>query len=280
MAIYTTKRLRCYRWLCENIRPDYLDDPQPKFIPSTDQDWAEIIYLGSIHGVLPALYVKLSKAKAHQFIPKDFLEALEGFYELNSLFNFSLREQILNTTQILNNHHINPVWLKGAITLLSPIWETTSRTMLDLDLWIPGADDQLKTLSVLSDNGYSIQPESVGHDYSLSQHYPPVIKPGQPARLEVHRSIVALECSELLGNELASSQVQWLNNESYTYGIPSEDAQIMQSYLQCTEQASDSMCPRTTPRLMKMLDFLERFSSKEQLNSWFASNQAESLPIS
>lgn len=273
MAFNTNKKLKYYQWICEAIRPTYLDGSSSAFIPDTEEAWGAIIHLGSIHGVLPTLHLKLNKIEGQQSAPEEFLEALEGFYELNCLFNSSLREQILNTTRTLNEHKISPVWLKGSIALLSSNWERMPRSMLDLDLWIPEIDEQTKTLNILSNEGYSIQPESIGLDYSLHQHYAPIIKSGQPARLEIHRSITPLRCSSLLSSQEAASQIQWINNQDSKYGIPSEEVQIIQSYLQCTEQASDSNYPRTTPRLMKILDFLERFSSKEQLNGWFASNQ-------
>jgi hypothetical protein len=46
----------------------------------------------------------------------------------------------------------------------------------------------------------------------------------------------------------------------------------MQSYLQCTEQASDCLHPRGTARLIKMVDFLDRMDSKDTLQKWFLQN--------
>lgn len=274
MAIYTSRKLKCYQWICSQVRPIGARIKVTNFEPATKADWGEIIFLGSVHGVLPRLYLQLNSVNSTTKVPQDFLEALEGFYELNKLYNFKLRNQVLETTRLLNQQGIKPIWLKGAITLLSPQWEKSPRTMLDLDLYIADQDDQVKTLNSLSAFGYNIQPESVGHDYTHSQHFAPVIKPGCPARLEVHKSIAAISCSDLLSNEQALANIQWISTEELHYGILSNTDQIMQSYLQCTEQASDCLHPRTTPRLMKILDFLDRFSTADELNIWFNQNRA------
>jgi hypothetical protein len=63
-------------------------------MPARDGDWQEIIYLGSIHGVRPRLHQQL-KVSHLGLLPTDVAEALEGFYELNCLFNHRLREQIV-----------------------------------------------------------------------------------------------------------------------------------------------------------------------------------------
>lgn len=278
MAFLTSKKLDYYRWLCQVVCPRQFNG-----IPTTppwhsEKDWQEIIYLASIHGVLPHLYQRLRDDSRLPLIPTDVSRALEGFNELNYLFNSQLRNQIEDTTRVLNANGISPVWLKGACQLLLPDWPSSPRTMLDLDLWIPNQQDQTKALQILENEGYYIQPESVGADYSQSQHYAPIIKTGQPARLEVHRHIVSPNCHELLADESAIQCIEWKHHDGLSYGILSKDDQIMQSYLQCTEQATDCMNPRNTPRVMKIVDFLERFSSIKELNDWFASHEVMARP--
>jgi len=242
-------------------------------MPARDEDWQEIFYLGSIHGVLPRLHEQLKESHSG-LLPTDVSEALEGFYELNCLFNQRLWEQIITVTRLLNNNNIRPVWLKGASMLVTHDWKTSSRTMLDLDLWIPEQNDQLKTLEKLGKAGYFIQPESVGIDYSLCQHYAPIIKEGQPARLEIHRHIVSPHCASLLMDKIALKNVIWMESDDLHYGTLHSDDQIMQSYLQCTEQASDCLHPRGTARLIKMVDFLDRMDSKDMLQKWFSEHSA------
>ena len=271
MALYTSKKLSCYKWLCTAISTFNLAQRQLLTMPARDEDWQEIIYLGSIHGVLPRLHQQL-KVSHLGLLPTDVAEALEGFYELNCLFNHRLREQIITVTLLLNSNNIRPVWLKGASMLMNHDWKTSSRSMLDLDLWIPEQNDQIKTLECLRKDGYFIQPESVGVDYSLCQHYAPVIKDGQPARLEIHRHVVSLQCASLLMDKNALKHVIWMENDGLHFGILNSDDQIMQSYLQCTEQASDCLHPRGTARLIKMVDFLDRMDSKDTLQKWFLQN--------
>lgn len=274
MALYVSKKLSCYKWLCNAICPPCVTNEPPLPIPTSKEDWQEIIYLGSIHGILPSLFEQLQAKHLLELFPADISEALEGFYELNCLFNFQLREQIIATTRSLNIHGIKPVWLKGASNLLSPDWKTSSRTMLDLDFWIPDPKEQLQALEILSKGGYFIQPESIGHDYSLCQHYAPVIKNGQPARLELHRHVVSPACAPLLSDESALNNVIWIKNDDLSFGTLSLDDQIMQSYLQCTEQMSDCFNPRGTARLIKVVDFLERTNSKNLLDKLFSQDSA------
>lgn len=272
MALYVSSNLKHYQWLCKSIGPAYLQQASAFSIPMSNVDWREIIYLASIHGVLPRLFGRLKANQLLEHLPKEVSEALEGFYELNCLFNIQLRDQILATTHLLNSQGITPIWLKGASNLLAPDWESSSRTMLDLDLWIPEPKDQLRAIEILTHDGYYIQPESVGVDDSLSQHYAPIIKSGQPARLEIHRHIVSPFCSTLLPDEDAAKKIICRDQEGCGFGILSPDDQIMQSYLQCTEQGVDCFNPRNTVRLMKMVDFLERFSSPDLVEKWLSQN--------
>ena len=269
MALYVSRKLRHYRWLCNAISPTYLPQGSTLSIPESDNDWPEIIYLASIHGMLPCLFVRLKTNQLLEHLPQDVSEALEGFYELNCLFNIQLRDQIIATTRLLNAQGIKPIWLKGAGNLLASDWESSSRTMLDLDLWIPEPNEQLRAIKILISDGYFIQPDSVGADYGSCQHYAPIIKPGQPARLEIHRHIVSPFCSPLLRDEVAVKKIVWREQENYSFGTLSPDDQIMQSYLQCTEQGIDCFNPRNTVRLMKIVDFLERFVSSELVETWF-----------
>ncbi|MEA9601208.1 nucleotidyltransferase family protein [Polynucleobacter sp. MG-28-Ekke-A2] len=272
MALYVSSKLKHYRWLCKVISPAYLQGKSNLSIPVGDKDWREIIYLASFHGVLPSLFIALRNNQLLDSLPKDLSEALEGFYELNCLFNVQLRDQIISTTRLLNGCGIEPIWLKGAIHLLAPNWRQSSRTMADLDLWIPEPKEQLLAIEILTNDGYFIQPESVGKDYRLSQHYAPIIKSGQPARLEIHRHIVTPFCCALLNDEDALKKVVRGDKEGCSFGILSTEDQIMQSYLQCTEQGADCFNPRNTVGLMKMVDFLERFSSPDHLEKWFSEN--------
>lgn len=272
MALYISRKLKHYQWLCNVVAPDYLRLKSTITVPRGDAVWGEIIYLASIHGVLPCLFERLKTNQLLEYLPADVSEALEGFYELNNLSNTALRDQVLATTRILNSGGIEPVWLKGASILLTPCWESSSRTMLDLDLWIPKENDQLRAIEILTKDGYFMQPESVGADYGPSQHYAPIIKSGQPARLEIHRHVVSPFCSSLLPDKTALEGVICRREGELSYGILSSDDQIMQSYLQCTEQGSDSFNPRNTVRLMKMVDFLERFSSEDLIDKWFSHN--------
>ena len=270
MALYVSQKLKCYKWLCHAISLPNLTNAITLPIPMKNEDWQEIIYLGSVHGVLPRLFEALRDQHRLEFLPADASEALEGFYELNCLFNHRLREQIITVTRLLNVHDIYPVWLKGATNLLAADWKLSSRTMLDLDLWIPDKKDQLRALEILGKDGYFIQPESVGRDYSLCQHYAPIIKTDLPARLEIHRHVVSPACASLLTDESALNTAIWINSDVLSFGTLSLDNQIMQSYLQCTEQAADSLNPRGTTGLMKMVDFLERVNSKNLLDKWFS----------
>jgi len=269
VALYVSRKLRHYQWLCKAISPTYLRQGSTLSIPTSDTEWREIIYMASIHGILPCLFVRLKTNQLLEHLPKDASEALEGFYELNCLFNMQLRDQIIATTSLLNAQGIKPIWLKGASNLLASDWQTSSRTMLDLDLWIPESNEQQRAIEILTNDGYFIQPESVGADYGSCQHYAPIIKPGQPARLEIHRHIVSPFCPPLLPDEIALKKIVWKSEEYGSFGTLSPDNQIMQSYLQCTEQGVDCFNPRNTVRLMKMLDFLGRFASPDLVETWF-----------
>lgn len=151
-------------------------------------------------------------------------------------------------------------------------WAISSRTMLDLDLWVPKPEEQLQALEILGNDGYYIQAESVGHDYASSQHFAPIIKNGEPARLELHRHVVSPACAPLLTDDSALGSVIWVQRDGLSFGVLSPELQIIQSYLQCTEQAVHCLSPRGTVPLMKLVDFLDRQNSINSMESLFSQN--------
>ena len=76
----------------------------------------------------------------------------------------------------------------------------------------------------------------------------------------------------MLSDNAALEGVIWRREGELSFGVLSSDDQTMQSYLQCTEQGVDCFNPRHTVRLMKMVDFLERFSSEDLIDKWISHN--------
>ncbi|OZB49285.1 MAG: hypothetical protein B7X60_01660 [Polynucleobacter sp. 39-45-136] len=275
MAFYASDKVRLYKWLCHVISPIKIKNDHPEKLPACEGDWGKIIHLGSVNGVLPMLYSQLKNNNQLALLPPDLSLALEGFYELNCLFNKRLREQIISTTRLLNHHNINPIWLKGSSNLLAPDWTSSTRTMLDLDLWIPDANDQRSALKILEIDGYRSQSDTLATDYLSHHHYAPLFKVGEPARLELHRHIVSPRCFSLLPDGNSFKNVKWVAGD-INFGTLALNEQIMQSYLQCTEQSTDLLCrPRSTIKIMKIVDFLQRLSSKGiSFSEWMTENPA------
>lgn len=270
MPLKPAERLSTFRWVCAAISPLVGAETLRATQPSSDAAWDHVVNIASANLVMPSLYLALRDKGLLAEVPADLAQALEGVYTLNTLHNTRLRQQMLSVTTALNEVGIPPIWLKGATHLLASDWAQSGRMMLDLDLWIPDLEGQAMVLTCLEEAGYVIQPEWRAKDFSQTQHFAPRVKEGEPARLEVHRTIVNAQASALLPNDQALPRVDWLTWEGTKVGQLSAADRLMHSYIQCAEM-NDLSLGRVA--LMKALDFVERAIALDlpaQPQAWMA----------
>lgn len=173
-------------------------DPTP--IPTKrhrQADWLDVIALANMHLLAPTLYEQMV-AKGHdRDLPDDAADYLALLLDLNERRNAALRRQAVELIRALNALGIQPVLLKGAVTLFDvgdPLQR--SRMMRDLDVLVPPHTLDA-AVAVLRDLGYRVHER-----YARGHHaYGEFVRSGTAGTVDLHTELVdpkyVLPASEL-----------------------------------------------------------------------------------
>lgn len=165
-------------------------------IESDSIDWLKFSALCSDHLILPVIYLKFLSHGVVEYLPDEFSAYLHEIYELNLTRNTRILEQLLEITGILNKSDIYPVFLKGAAHLLDELYTNIGERILgDIDFLVPEKDYFLSA-KLLENNGYSkYENEANYFEVDSLKHYPPLVKEGSAAYIEIHRLVTHKEMS-------------------------------------------------------------------------------------
>ncbi len=148
--------------------------------------WEQFVWMGSHHLVLPALYVKFSKANLLSYLPDELTPYLAEIFNQNLERNKQLLSQIIWIIQLFENTSIRLIFLKGAGAMLDGLYNNPGeRMMVDIDCLV-GVNDFQDTIHLLKNEGYSSQ-EFKPEDLPMMHHYPSLFKPNEPAPIDVHK---------------------------------------------------------------------------------------------
>lgn len=233
------------RWLWACLSP-YLDTPD---MPATHEDWARIFKVADDGLVLPRL--ALTVAEDFKSAPQPVLEYLEIALAMSRLRNEQLREQLVTLIKSLNARGVVPIIMKGATTLLDESADIGARSMLDMDVWTPGADDQRLAVQCLTDLGYCMRDPMSAYEHS--QHFPPFFKDGALSCIELHWAMVYPSYASLVNEEAAAAHSIERRTHGISYRILAADDALTLSYLQCRWS-----CDERSFTTMKWLDLVDR----------------------
>lgn len=247
-----------YRWLCRCLSPVSDRSVLLQGLPQTEAECEAVTLLAARHGVLASLYARLRSLDLLNHVPADWVVALEGLGELHDLQADQLRDQMRVTTRLLNDVGVVPVWLKGATRLLEP--DDRPRMMLDLDLWIPEPGDQQRALAALRGAGFAPRHEPGEPEHRSPQHFEPLFRDGEPARLEVHHRVVSPVADDLMPGRELLAMTEWRSWGGLRIGVLCARHRLLHSLVQCTVM---NPAPRKVGYLplMKALDFVERYAA-------------------
>ncbi|HZK62059.1 MAG TPA: nucleotidyltransferase family protein [Anaerovoracaceae bacterium] len=158
-------------------------------------DWLRFSATCSDHLILPVIYLKFQKQGLLDYLPEEFSDHLKYIYDLNRERNTRILVQLHSITTILNKNDICPVFLKGSAHLLDGLYsDIGERIMGDIDFLIPEKDYH-RTAKIFEDEGYGLYEPFLYFDVAVLKHYPPLVKSGEPAYLEIHRLLSPKELS-------------------------------------------------------------------------------------
>ncbi|WP_421698738.1 nucleotidyltransferase family protein [Ancylobacter sp.] len=237
------------RLLCALVSP-FSSRAALRTAAAADPPWAAVLAQADRHRLIPALSVALARHELGDLVDDEFADILAAVADWNAERNEGFRRQMRSVTAAFNAAGLEPVWLKGALTLLPPDGPAAGRQMMDLDVWLPGESAQRAAIEVLRGLGYSFQ-ENPGEG---ARHYPPFFHPDEMARIELHRTIVDPD-DPLLPPDVAAAGVERLDWEGLRIGRLDPLSRALCSLAQCTSRQPDRLATAEVP-LMKGLDFV------------------------
>ncbi|WP_299127599.1 nucleotidyltransferase family protein [uncultured Winogradskyella sp.] len=165
-------------------------------------DWDAIVIQGSKHLVLPAIYCRLLVKKLTHVLPSELNTYLKEITELNRNRNELILKQILSLSQLLNEHKINYVFLKGSALLISNLYTDKGERMIgDIDILIP--KQQLnQAFKLLKNHSYTPAEHTLGDDFFEHKHLP---------RLKTNKFICAVELHRKLFMDYADDDLRSTN---------------------------------------------------------------------
>ncbi|TCK30269.1 putative nucleotidyltransferase-like protein [Ancylobacter aquaticus] len=238
------------RLLCALVSPFSTRDPLLADWPAVTP-WGALLAQADTHRLIPALSVALARHGLGDRVDAELADVLAAVAAWNTERNEGFRRQMRTLGEALNAAGVQPVWLKGALSLLPPDGPAAGRQMMDLDMWVPGESQRRVAMGVLRSLGYA----SDGPEESR-RHYPPFFHPDEMARVELHHSVIAPH-DALLPGDIAAG-VEWLDWEGQRIGRLDPLSRALCSLAQCTSPLLYTRLATAEVPLVKVLDLVGR----------------------
>lgn len=239
------------RLLCALVSP-FSSRAALRTAAAADPPWAAVLAQADRHRLIPALSVALARHGLGDLVDAELADILAAVADWNTERNEGLRRQMRRVTAVFNAAGLEPVWLKGALTLLPPDGPAAGRQMMDLDVWLPEPAAQRRAAELLRGLGYV----SEGAEGVSPRHFPGFFHTDEMARIELHHSVVA-PYDALLPDDEAAQGLEWLEWEGLRVGRLDPRARLLCSLAQCSNPGGWWLGTAEIP-LMKALDFVQR----------------------
>jgi Uncharacterised nucleotidyltransferase len=190
------------RALGEDLRPGDTGELRSR-IRSGRIPWEAVVQLANNQLLAPALWVALNRQGLADDLPDDLCDYLAQLHQMSCERNQHLRAQLLEAVQQLNTAGIVPVLLKGSKHLVCAIYSDPGvRIMSDIDILV-GREEIAPSVQALQQLGYRADADERG-DYPAEHHqYAPLFRPGDYAKLEIHRSLMEMPFEAILPAQMA-----------------------------------------------------------------------------
>ncbi|WP_414584572.1 nucleotidyltransferase family protein [Scytonema sp. PCC 10023] len=139
--------LRCARTHLNNSTTERV-----KALVQENIDWEYLIQTAHKHGVIPLLYLSLSKI-CLQSVPATFQQQLQQDQYYRTQRNLMLTSKLLKLLELFEANNIPVIPFKGPILAISAYGDISRRDFCDLDILVR-KQDFLKTKELLTAQGY------------------------------------------------------------------------------------------------------------------------------
>lgn len=196
-------RYDAYKFVTQVVSPYATgDEVVVQLKNSKPLDWELVASIAAAHSIVQALHPAFVEKELITYIPDEFVTYVEHMYELNCERNEMMRKQLINATLIINDMGIQPLLMKGAAHLfLDTFANKGDRLLTDLDILVP-FDEIERVSNKLATAGYKLSNDKM-HFIQTHHHYPPLIKQGECAAIELHRDLMFREQQHLFPTALA-----------------------------------------------------------------------------
>lgn len=156
-----------------------------------DTDWEDLVKIASSHLVLTTIYCRLKQKALLHLLPQDLVTYLQDLTAINRNRNITIAAQINTISQLLQQHRINHVFLKGAALLIAGYYNDVGERMIgDIDLLVQN-DDLEEASTLLRSNGYQYKSTTFGAKYFEYHHdIRLILNKNGIAAVELHRHIL------------------------------------------------------------------------------------------
>ncbi len=169
-------------------------DKTPEYLASLEDrisygkiDWGSVISLANLNLVSPTLWSELQSYGLEQNLPREVREYLGEAHRLNIARNRRLKTQIIEVVSAFNTIDVEPVMLKGAVSLFVKTYQDLgSRMLTDIDILVPRAKAEA-CWKLLCKQGYCPIEDENDYDWAKSNHLQPLVRRGEYAVVEIHR---------------------------------------------------------------------------------------------
>lgn len=151
----------------------------------TLDDWLAVIGHAHAHGLEPALGASLVATPVGNAVPVDIADYLRLLYRTNGDRNRTLRRRVIELVTALNERGVQPLLLKGALTLVAdPDCDPAARPVADIDFAVRPERRQAAEETLAALGYHSVDGRQTGHLVGTFR------QDGAPAAVRLHHELL------------------------------------------------------------------------------------------
>ncbi|SDS15466.1 nucleotidyltransferase family protein [Winogradskyella sediminis] len=155
----------------------------------TTYNWDNIVIEGSKQLILPAIYCRLKAKQLLHLLPQELANYLEEITSINRTRNLRILNQVHTISQILRQHHIDHVFLKGSALLISGCYEDNGERMVgDIDVLVEKSKVH-EAFDILKHSGYN-KTHGFAYQKKNFRHLDRLISEKELAAIELHTELL------------------------------------------------------------------------------------------
>ena len=157
-------------------------------------DWPYVLMQSELHRVSGVLFDSLRNIDGNDLVPIGAMGQLEARYLQTVAKNLTLRSELRNILEALEDHGIDTIVLKGAALAETAYGNIGLREMLDIDILVP-PEKAMMAYAAVENLGYSPKEDVQKQDERRlrHEHFSQLFGGWKPCIVEIHTNIVGVD---------------------------------------------------------------------------------------